>query len=147
MFLDSTFKGAPGDAFELVRQGKSPEKYRQGAIDSHAVMVDSITKLRMLANLRVVRTAEEFHSVQDRIYDAIYKPSDPPMPVHDFNALKAQRIALRNQFIKLARRNLGLSGATPINDTTPNMGPSMRATSKEIPEMKIHFLNETSPRN
>lgn len=143
-FVDTTFQGVPSAAFDLRLSGGDPEKYRQGAIDSHAEMVNSLTRMRMLARNRVVKKAVEIHAVQDRIYDAIYHDADL-MDTGEFEMLVTKRRRLRNEFLKLARRNLGLWGSAEIDDSQAPTGPSMRAVTKEVPAMRIHLVREPKP--
>lgn len=48
-FLDTSFRGPSGKAFEARVAGENYDEYRQNAIDSHAEMPTLMTGLRMLA--------------------------------------------------------------------------------------------------
>lgn len=143
-FVDTTFQGPHSEAFNLRLSGEDPERYRQTAIDAHAEMVNLLTRLRMLARNRVVKKAVEIHAVQDRIYDAIYSDADL-MDTDEFGVLVAKRGRLRNEFLRLARRNLGLWGSAEIDTSRAHVGPSMRAVTKEVPAMRIHLIREPKP--
>lgn len=148
-FLDATFKGVRKTAVDDRDNGLDISVHEQASINSHVDMLTSMTRLRMLADAKVVRQAEAVHENLDEMYDLVYKidrivdPAEATIAHETFAAKVTERQSLRNEFVRLARSNLGLTGAAPIKlGGTDDSGPRLREVTKDIPEMKVHLVSD-----
>jgi hypothetical protein len=134
--FDASFRYIDQAALNAQRDGRDVRWYKERALDAHAAQLGALTRLRFLANPKVLDCAFKLHDVEDQLYDLVFKDrDDQPDWVKlkdDWSELHSERRKARTDLFNASRRNLGLWRTLPVGQTK-GLGPSFE-------EMAIHEM-------
>jgi hypothetical protein len=134
--FDASFGYIDEAAFNAQRDGRDVRWYKERALDAHAAQLEALTRLRFLANSKVLDCAFNLHDVEDQLFDLVFKDrDDQPDWVklkNDWSKLHDERRKARSELFNASRRNLGLWRTLPVGQTK-GLGPSTE-------EMALHAM-------
>jgi hypothetical protein len=110
-FLDASFKNGSACGFLLRKSPPEPERHRlrAAAVAAHDLEAETLTRLRLLAPSRVVRSAEALLDAEHRVATACFSDSLPP--VEDLHSLFEPVRQARAQLLESARSTMRLPEA------------------------------------
>jgi hypothetical protein len=135
--FDSSFNSHVETALADPPSLQDLDWYKDRALDAHAVQMDALTRLRFLAKPKVLRSAFDLHTIEDKLYSAVFHKNVSPA---DLVLLKACHQEARTNLFNACRRDLGLRRTDEVDREEGEVAQGLKPKKPRWEESKEEML-------